>query len=54
MNIRLKIYFLVIFVGTLYGIEADAILYKALDRFKGLDRHFTIEITEKKKNGKST
>ena len=54
MVMRLKIYFLLFFVSYLYSIEADDILYRTLNRFKGIDRHFTIEITEKKKNGKKT
>tara|TARA_Y100001968_G_scaffold196117_2_gene179945 strand:- start:1995 stop:2738 length:744 start_codon:yes stop_codon:yes gene_type:complete len=51
MIVKIYLVILVIFLNFSFGLEADEILYKTLERFKGIDRHFTIEIIEQK-NGK--
>ena len=51
MIVKIYLVILVIFLNFSFGSEADEILYKTLERFKGIDRHFTIEIIEQK-NGK--
>ena len=47
---KFKILVLFIFISNIFSLEADDILYKTLERFKGVDRYFTIEISEQKKN----
>ena len=51
MIVKIYLVILVFFLNFSFGSEADEILYKTLERFKGIDRHFTIEIIEQK-NGK--
>ena len=50
MILNSKIVIFIIVINNVFCLEADEILYKTLQRFKGVDRCFTIEITEQKKN----
>ena len=43
---------LIINSSFVFSIEASNILYKTIERFKGIDRYLLVEINEKKNNGK--
>ena len=49
-----NIFFSLFIINTsfVFSIEASNILYKTIERFKGIDRYLLVEINEKKNNGK--
>lgn len=50
MNIIKKLFIYALALNVLFANEAEEVLFKALNRFNGIDRYCFIEIAEQKKN----